>query len=197
MRGGSPGATNVCHRSEPFVASMGIYVFSRRVLLDILERESGVDFGRELIPNALAKYREYAFADGGYLDNKPFSHATEELARIGRVITYDRRGYGRSAPVELARHAAGVVAGQRVEAPVVAPHRPAEPGQVRVEVHVLLADHRHAGRAQAAGEQVERRARRHEHAGRRLDVLVRPAAGLNEKWRPLGRLFGNFQRPPR
>ena len=37
---------------KPFVASMGIYVFSRDVLLDILERP-GVDFGKEIIPAAL------------------------------------------------------------------------------------------------------------------------------------------------
>ena len=35
---------------QPFMASMGIYVFSRQVLLDMLEREAGIDFGRELIP---------------------------------------------------------------------------------------------------------------------------------------------------
>ena len=38
---------------QPFMASMGIYVFTRRVLLDMLEHEPGHDFGRELIPNAL------------------------------------------------------------------------------------------------------------------------------------------------
>ena len=38
---------------QPFMASMGIYVFSREVLLDMLEREAGLDFGRELIPHAL------------------------------------------------------------------------------------------------------------------------------------------------
>jgi glucose-1-phosphate adenylyltransferase len=41
---------------RPFMASMGIYVFSRNVLFDMLEREAGVDFGRELIPNALDRY---------------------------------------------------------------------------------------------------------------------------------------------
>jgi ADP-glucose pyrophosphorylase len=38
---------------QPFMASMGVYVFSREVLLEILENESGIDFGRELIPGAL------------------------------------------------------------------------------------------------------------------------------------------------
>ena len=37
---------------KPFVASMGIYVFSRDVLLEILERP-GIDFGKEIIPTAL------------------------------------------------------------------------------------------------------------------------------------------------
>ena len=55
------------HTDErPFMASMGIYVFSRRVLLDLLEREPGHDFGRELIPNALGKYRVRSFLYRGY-----------------------------------------------------------------------------------------------------------------------------------
>jgi len=53
-----PGASFGRHTDEqPFMASMGIYVFSRDILLDMLERESGLDFGRELIPGALAKYK--------------------------------------------------------------------------------------------------------------------------------------------
>src|SRR3954468_22700850 len=41
---------------KPFVASMGIYVFSREVLLQILE-QPGVDFGKEIIPAALGTHR--------------------------------------------------------------------------------------------------------------------------------------------
>ena len=53
-----PGAPFSRHSdAQPFMASMGVYVFSRDVLLEILENESGVDFGRELIPGALDKYR--------------------------------------------------------------------------------------------------------------------------------------------
>src|SRR4029077_8897806 len=52
-----PGSAFARHTDEqPFMASMGIYVFSRNILLDMLEREAGLDFGRELIPNALNKY---------------------------------------------------------------------------------------------------------------------------------------------
>ncbi len=41
---------------KPFVASMGIYVFSRQTLLEVLEQD-GIDFGKEIIPAALGKYR--------------------------------------------------------------------------------------------------------------------------------------------
>jgi glucose-1-phosphate adenylyltransferase len=51
---------------QPFMASMGVYVFSRTVLLDILERESGIDFGRELIPGALGRYKVVPYLYRGY-----------------------------------------------------------------------------------------------------------------------------------
>jgi glucose-1-phosphate adenylyltransferase len=43
-----------------------VYVFSREVLLEMLENESGVDFGRELIPWALNKYKVRPFLYRGY-----------------------------------------------------------------------------------------------------------------------------------
>jgi glucose-1-phosphate adenylyltransferase len=61
------GATFTDHSDQrPFMASMGVYVFSRRVLMDMLEREPGHDFGRELIPNALGKYRVRSYFYSGY-----------------------------------------------------------------------------------------------------------------------------------
>jgi glucose-1-phosphate adenylyltransferase len=61
------GATFAPHTDEqPFMASMGVYVFSREVLLDMLERESGVDFGRELIPGALSNHTVKPFLYRGY-----------------------------------------------------------------------------------------------------------------------------------
>jgi glucose-1-phosphate adenylyltransferase len=50
---------------KPFVASMGIYVFSRDVLLDTLERK-GIDFGKEIIPGALESLTVHAFLYRGY-----------------------------------------------------------------------------------------------------------------------------------
>jgi glucose-1-phosphate adenylyltransferase len=50
---------------KPFVASMGIYVFSREVLLDILQRP-GIDFGKEIIPAALGSLNVHAYLYRGY-----------------------------------------------------------------------------------------------------------------------------------
>jgi glucose-1-phosphate adenylyltransferase len=50
---------------KPFVASMGIYVFTRDVLLEILE-QPGIDFGREIIPKALATHRVHPYIFRGY-----------------------------------------------------------------------------------------------------------------------------------
>jgi glucose-1-phosphate adenylyltransferase len=60
-------STLTAHSDErPFVASMGIYVFSRPVLLELLAREPGVDFGRELIPAALNRYKVTSYLHRGF-----------------------------------------------------------------------------------------------------------------------------------
>jgi glucose-1-phosphate adenylyltransferase len=60
-RGSIGGLTS----DKPFVASMGIYVFSRDVLLETLERP-GIDFGKEIIPAALGSLNVNAFLYRGY-----------------------------------------------------------------------------------------------------------------------------------
>ena len=62
-----PGSTFAEHSDEqPFMASMGVYVFTRRVLLEMLASEPGHDFGRELIPHALDKYKVMPYLYRGY-----------------------------------------------------------------------------------------------------------------------------------
>ncbi len=51
---------------KPFVASMGIYVFSREVLYDVLARDRAVDFGREIIPHALGTHRVHTYLYRGF-----------------------------------------------------------------------------------------------------------------------------------
>jgi len=87
------GATFATHAdAEPFMASMGVYVFSRQILLDMLERESGDDFGRELIPGALARYtvKPYLYrgfwADVGTIES--FYEANIMLCRPGAPFRF-------------------------------------------------------------------------------------------------------------
>ena len=82
------GATFATHSDDlPFVASMGVYVFSRQTLLNILEREAGHDFGRELIPNALATYqvRPFLFRDF-WVDVGTIESFYEANVMLGRTL---------------------------------------------------------------------------------------------------------------
>ena len=61
------GATFTGHQQEkPFVASMGIYLFSRDVLLEVIKQDNATDFGRGVIPHALDHYRVHAHLFRGY-----------------------------------------------------------------------------------------------------------------------------------
>jgi glucose-1-phosphate adenylyltransferase len=51
---------------KPFVASMGVYVFSRDVLLELLASDGATDFGREIIPAALGQHRVQSHLFRGY-----------------------------------------------------------------------------------------------------------------------------------
>ncbi|MGE3520873.1 MAG: glucose-1-phosphate adenylyltransferase [Vicinamibacterales bacterium] len=62
-RGAAVGALSP---DKPFVASMGVYVFSRDVLLDLLAANDARDFGREVIPSALESYRVNSYLFRGY-----------------------------------------------------------------------------------------------------------------------------------
>ena len=76
---------------KPFVASMGIYVFSRDMLLEILQ-EPGIDFGKEIIPKALGRYQvnPYIFrgywADVGTID--AFYHANIQFTHRGAPFDF-------------------------------------------------------------------------------------------------------------
>ena len=56
------GSTLAGHTpGKPFIASMGVYVFSRDVLLEVLASGADKDFGREVIPAALDRYSVSAY----------------------------------------------------------------------------------------------------------------------------------------
>jgi len=49
-----------------YLASMGIYVFSKNVLRRLLTEDPGMDFGKEIIPNAIGKLRILSYQFDGY-----------------------------------------------------------------------------------------------------------------------------------
>jgi glucose-1-phosphate adenylyltransferase len=49
-----------------YLASMGIYIFRTGVLRELLEGSTTLDFGREVIPQALSQYNVYAYPYDGY-----------------------------------------------------------------------------------------------------------------------------------
>lgn len=87
-KGSTAGGTTA---EKPFVASMGIYVFSRDVLLEILN-EPGVDFGKEIIPKALATHRVSSYVFRGYWADvgtiEAFYDANIQLTRRGSPFSF-------------------------------------------------------------------------------------------------------------
>ena len=51
-----------------FLASMGIYIFNRQLLFDLLqeEKKDATDFGKEIIPDAIEKYNVVSYQYDGY-----------------------------------------------------------------------------------------------------------------------------------
>jgi glucose-1-phosphate adenylyltransferase len=88
---GGTGGFEAATADKPFVASMGIYLFSRRALLELLDQD-GNDFGRQLIPAALSRYRVSAYlysgywADVGTIDS--FYEANIQLTRPGATFSF-------------------------------------------------------------------------------------------------------------
>jgi glucose-1-phosphate adenylyltransferase len=84
----------VLRQTEPFassdpqkshVGSMGVYIFSKKVLFDILEQYQYDDFGRQIIPAAIGKYRVFAYPFNGYWEDigtiRSFFNAQIELTK--------------------------------------------------------------------------------------------------------------------
>src|SRR5690606_21332070 len=53
-------------QGREYLASMGIYVFSKGKLKELLETNGGLDFGKELIPYAIETSNVWSFQYDGY-----------------------------------------------------------------------------------------------------------------------------------
>jgi glucose-1-phosphate adenylyltransferase len=84
----SPGLPN----KTPFLASMGIYVFTTRTLIDILSDNPSDDFGKHIIPEAIHKRSIIAHQFKGYWRDigtmDSFFHANLELASFKPPFTF-------------------------------------------------------------------------------------------------------------
>ena len=60
---------NIEDPKKEYLASMGIYVFRRNVLKDILADGSMIDFGKDIIPEAIKKYKVFSYAFQGYWED--------------------------------------------------------------------------------------------------------------------------------
>ncbi len=54
---------------KPLMASMGIYIFNRDALIEVLENESQLDFGCDIIPSALETHRVCGHLFKGYWED--------------------------------------------------------------------------------------------------------------------------------
>ena len=55
--------------AKPYLASMGIYVFNRGLLVRLLTGGSGHDFGKHIIPSAIEKLHVHAYGYEGYWED--------------------------------------------------------------------------------------------------------------------------------
>ncbi|AKG23289.1 glucose-1-phosphate adenylyltransferase [Calothrix sp. 336/3] len=64
------GLTPEQAQAQPYIASMGIYVFKREVLIKLLKESlERTDFGKEIIPDAAKDYNVQAFLYDGYWED--------------------------------------------------------------------------------------------------------------------------------
>ncbi|WP_178985702.1 glucose-1-phosphate adenylyltransferase [Winogradskyella helgolandensis] len=54
------------NQGREYLGSMGIYVFNRELLIKLMADESTVDFGKEIIPQSISKYKTVSYPFEGY-----------------------------------------------------------------------------------------------------------------------------------
>jgi glucose-1-phosphate adenylyltransferase len=54
------------HSGRDYLANMGIYLFRKEFLIDLLTQSKGLDFGKDLIPEAVGACRVFAYIFEGY-----------------------------------------------------------------------------------------------------------------------------------
>lgn len=79
---------------KDLLASMGIYLFNKDVLLDLLKKNQAEDFGKQIIPDAIKKQKVYSYVFNGYWEDigtiRSFFEANLDFANpVPRFNFYD------------------------------------------------------------------------------------------------------------
>lgn len=79
-----------------FIASMGIYIFSKEVLVDILKENLSEDFGKQIIPSSIKSHKVYSYMFDDYWEDigtiKSFFEANLDFANpVPKFNFYDER----------------------------------------------------------------------------------------------------------
>lgn len=62
----SPVSDDMKNEGRHYLASMGIYIFNRDLLVELMEEPDKVDFGKEIIPDAIEKHKTLSYQFEGY-----------------------------------------------------------------------------------------------------------------------------------
>lgn len=54
------------HEGRDYLASMGIYIFNRELLVELMDNPSTIDFGKEIIPQSIQEHKTLSFQYEGY-----------------------------------------------------------------------------------------------------------------------------------
>ncbi len=76
------------------LASMGIYMFRKEVLMDILENAEGTDFGHDIIPTLLGKYKVVAYPYRANNIISDYAYVYDDEGRRHRVMEERTRDSG-------------------------------------------------------------------------------------------------------
>ena len=86
-------------KGREYIASMGIYIFNRNVIQDVLKDDTNVDFGRDIIPKSIAKRTVSAYFFDGYWEDigtiRSFYSANIALTDVSPEFNF----YDEQAPI--------------------------------------------------------------------------------------------------
>ncbi len=101
-RPGVAGAAGLEAAGRPYLASMGIYLFNRPLLVELLKSSDATDFGHELLPQTIAGHRVQAHLFDGYWEDigtvGAFHQANIELTAREPAVRFRLGEPGRSSP---------------------------------------------------------------------------------------------------